>query len=89
MERKGGGEDKGRDDKKMIIFEFENRGLRFIIFSILGDVWWLILDIECGGMEKLVRNLKKVVFIFRNKFGGIFFVFLEIGSKLWFSVVFL
>lgn len=88
LERKGGGEDKGGDEKKMTTFEFENRGLRFITSSILGDAWWLILDTECGGMEKLARNPKQAVLILRNKPGGISFVPSETGSKLWFSAAF-
>lgn len=56
---KEGGEQRRRR-KKMTTFEFENRGLRVTTSSILGDVWWLILDTECGVWRSLLETQKKL-----------------------------
>lgn len=72
----------------MTTFEFENRGLRFTTPSILGDVWWLILDAECEIWRSWLRT-QKAVLILRNKPGGISFTPSETGSELWFSAGFL
>ncbi|XP_031216178.1 uncharacterized protein LOC116083532 [Mastomys coucha] len=86
LERKSG-EQKRRRKKKMTTFESENRGLRFTTSSILGDVWWLILDTECGGWRSWL-GIQKAVLVLRNKPGGISFIPSETESKLWFSAAF-
>lgn len=71
----------------MTTLEFENRGLRVTTSSILGDVWWLILDTECGVWRSWLGT-QKAVLVLRNKPKGISFMPSETGSKLWFSAAF-